>query len=72
MLEIFSGKARVSKMAAWSGLSVRSVDIEYDKPNPSKISKHSREKQRSSMDICGEAGFALFGLKVQVRFWFWL
>ena len=60
ILEIFSGRARVSTMASWVGLSVRSVDIEYDKPLRKK-SQHSGQQQRSSMDFCGEAGFVLSG-----------
>ena len=59
-LEFFSGKARVSTLAAWAGLETRSVDILYDKPEP-KISAHSGRQQRSAMDICGEAGFLLPG-----------
>ena len=56
MLEICSGKARVSRMASWLGLEVRAVDIAYDEPPP-KVSTHSGRPQRSSMDINGEAGF---------------
>ena len=47
-------------MASFLGLEVRAVDIDYDKPR-SKRSKHSRRKQRSAMDFCGEAGFVFFG-----------
>lgn len=60
VFEIFSGKARVSRMASWMGLVTRAMDIQYDKPR-SKISRHSGEKQRSSMDVCGEAGFVFSG-----------
>ena len=60
VLELFSGKARVSKMASWLGYSVRAIDIVYCKPRR-KISKHSKRRQRSSMDICGEAGIVFHG-----------
>lgn len=69
VLEIFSGKARVSKMASWIGLEVRSIDINYDKP-PKKESAHSGKQQRSAMDICGEAGFVLPGFCRQICFLF--
>ena len=58
MIEFFSGKARVSKMASWLGLAVRSIDILYDE-TPKVRSKFSGTEQRSAMDICGEAGFVL-------------
>ena len=60
VLELFSGKARVSKMASYMGLEARAVDIDYDRSGR-KTSKHSGRKQRSSMDFCGEAGFVSFG-----------
>ena len=60
MLELFSGRARCSKMAALSGLSVRSIDIDYDKPRKKK-SKHSGKQKRSAMDVNGEAGFTFRG-----------
>ena len=60
LLEFFSGMARVSKMGALFGLQARSVDIDYDTP-PRKKSKHSKKRQRSAMDINGEAGFTLPG-----------
>lgn len=58
VLEFFSGKARISKMASWLGLEVRSIDILYDE-TPKVRSKHSGKEQRSAMDINGEAGFVL-------------
>ena len=60
LIELFSGKARVSKMGALFGIQVRSVDIDYDTPKKKK-SKHSKRKQRSAMDINGEAGFTFPG-----------
>lgn len=61
LVEIFSGKGRISKMAAWLGLEVRAVDITYCRPWR-KRSKWNKRRQRSPMDLCGEAGFTFHGL----------
>lgn len=57
LIEYFSGKARVSKMAARSGLRVASYDISYD--NRPTTWKNGLQRARKFMDINGEAGFVL-------------
>lgn len=61
-LEIFAGKAKVSKMANVLGLETRAVDINYDQPRFVK-STHNQRNKRSAMDINGEAGFVSTGIR---------
>ena len=58
IIDLFSGKARVSKWGRRAGLRCASYDIAYNDPKSTKRSKHNNQKRRSSMDINGEAGFA--------------
>lgn len=60
VLEFFSGKARLSRLAAKCGYPVASFDLENDKGfnNRKKTSKHTFP-HRSYMDFNGESGFAL-------------
>ena len=63
LVEFFSGKARVSRLASWMGLRVRSYDIIY-KPVTGDPGAFKRGQQRrSSMDLNGAAGFARLGLE---------
>ena len=59
VLEFFSGKARLSRLAAKCGYPVASFDLENDKGfhNRKKTSKHPFP-HRSYMDFNGESGFA--------------
>ena len=57
LVEFFSGKARVSRMASWFGYRVKAFDVEYQPiraPGEFKRGKHNR----SAMDLNGCAGFA--------------
>lgn len=57
VLDLFSGKARISKLASWMGLKAKAVDLSY---HPVRYpEKRKRGKlPRSCMDINGAAGFA--------------
>lgn len=61
IVEFFSGRARVSRLASWSGLKVRSYDISYV-PASGIPGDFKRGAQiRAPMDINGSAGFASLG-----------
>ena len=62
LLDLFAGKARISKLGARAGYVCAAYDIEHLKPSKSKVSKHSKRAQRPPMDICSDAGFAWLGL----------
>ena len=55
VVEFFSGKARIAKLAHLMGYETRAMDIEYDRQPPG-YSTHSGLPKRSSQDMCGEAG----------------
>ena len=56
LVEFFSGKARVSRMASWVGYRVKSFDIEYE-PRRAPGEFKRGKLNRSSMDLNGAAGF---------------
>lgn len=56
LVEFFSGRARLSKLASWCGLNVRSFDIDYEKIKGSAVFKRGKVR-RSPMDLNGAAGF---------------
>lgn len=63
LVEFFSGRARLSKLASWCGLNVRSFDITYENIMGDKEFKRGKVR-RAPMDLNGAAGF--------VKLWFQL
>lgn len=65
LVELFSGKARISRLASWVGLASRAYDIEY---HPRKHpSEPKRGKLRHGcMDVNGDAGLALLHPKAWI------
>ena len=65
VVEFFSGKARLSRLAAKCGYPVASLDLENDPGfrNREKTSKHPFP-HRSFMDFNGESGFAPLNLNL--------
>lgn len=62
VLELFSGVARVAKIAHHQGYRARAYDINYDKgPKKFRWSTHNKRKKRSFMDLNGSAGLASLG-----------
>ena len=57
ILDLFAGKARISKLGAWLGYRTRAFDISYHPTRHPFVSKRGL-RPRSCMDINGAAGFA--------------
>lgn len=55
LVEFFSGKARVSRLASWLGYNVRAYDIDYEQPSTQGGFKRGK-MSRSPMDMNGAAG----------------
>ena len=66
ILDLFSGRARVSKWGRKKGLTCASYDILYHNPG-TRMSKHSNRRRRSTMDINSEAGFTFPDLQKLAR-----
>lgn len=62
LVEFFSGRARISKLASWVGYRVRCFDILY-KPNMHPGDFKRGRLRRSAMDLNGQAGFVYLCLK---------
>ena len=60
VIEFFSGKGRLSRLAAKAGFKVASFELELDKNGKKNRRKPKRNHfpQRSFMDFNGEVGFA--------------
>ena len=56
LVEFFSGRARLSRLASWVGYKVRSFDIDYCKVKGAAEFKRGKVR-RSPMDLNGSAGF---------------
>ena len=56
MVELFSGKARISRFCARQGLRTGCFDICYDQPS-GEYSTHNGRCKRSAMDMNSDAGF---------------
>ena len=69
-VELFSGKARVSKLASWVGLNVRSFDLNYEPAAGPRGSFKRGSLRRSPMDLNGSAGFAKLGWSNKVCYTF--
>ncbi len=72
IIEFFSGKGRLSTMAAKIGLTVASYEILLDKKSYKKNMKNKRNKhfpKRSYMDFNGEVGFAFLAMKYRYIVW---
>lgn len=52
VLELFSGRARISRLAEQCGFVTRCIDVLYDQPQNKKA-----KKKRSCMDIAENSGF---------------
>lgn len=61
LIEFFSGKGRISRLASKVGLPTASLEILLDKDDPRKGNRKRNQHfpQRSHMDFCGHVGFAL-------------
>ena len=55
MVELFAGKARICKMAAWCGFTSRGYDINMC-PRKTRFRVKRGMPKRSSMDVNGCAG----------------
>ena len=61
VVELFSGVARIGKLAWWMGFRSRCYDISYAPvKNPTKVKRG--KFQRGCMDLNGAAGFVNLGL----------
>ena len=69
VLDFFAGRARISKLAKWMGLTAMAYDIGYHPVDPNKTRKRGR-KRRSCMDWNGEAGFVPLRFMVNCGFGF--
>ena len=57
VVEFFAGVARISRLAAWTGLRARAYDIEFTPlSNPEKLKRG--KLRRKPMDLNGSAGLA--------------
>lgn len=65
LIEFYSGKARLSKIAHFKGLQARAYDIDYHKPKPGHKSRFSGRAQRSHFDMNGVTGFVTLWLQQQ-------
>ena len=60
LVELFAGRARVSRLASWAGLKSKAYDINYcPVRRPHKIKRG--KLRRSPMDLNGAAGLVLLG-----------
>lgn len=59
VIEFFSGKGRLSTMAAKLGFPVASYEILLDTTSAKKRKRNKHFPKRSFMDFNGECGFAL-------------
>ena len=68
VVELYAGKARISKLASWCGWSSRALDVDYHPPRLAGSGKNQGRSQRSCMDMCGEAGYLFFGVILYLCF----
>lgn len=68
VVELYAGKARISKLANWCGWSSRALDVDYHPPRLAGSGKDQGRSQRSCMDMCGEAGYLFFGMVLYLDF----
>ena len=59
LLELFCGRARITRLALLRGLKARGFDINFKKPQAGVSS--TGKKRRSAFDFNGDAGFANHG-----------
>ena len=64
IIDFFSGKGRISRLAAKAGFRVASYEILHDLPTSKRRRKNRNFPRRSFMDFNGESGFAYFGRMV--------
>ena len=58
LVEFFSGKARVSRMASWCGYRVKAFDVDYEPiKHPGEFKRG--KLNRSAMDLNGCAGICV-------------
>ena len=65
IIDLFSGKARISKLASWMGYKCRAFDLTYHPVRHPYKRKRGR-LPRSCMDLNGCAGLAIFASKKQI------
>ena len=53
VVELYAGKARISKLASWCGWSSRALDVDYHPPRLAGSGKNQGRSQRSCMDMWG-------------------
>ena len=71
VIDLFSGKGRISKLAKWFGYNARAYDLSYHPVRYPQKRKRGRAP-RSCMDLNGAAGLVHLSLKQSSWFTFYI